>query len=158
MKDLNVTKAEWESSRFDSISYVENLEPEDMESYVRDFLLPNLQHSYNQVKEYIPNNTRRIIYTVKKQLADLIENQDVVRISTNEDSDSGNLSRFGASYLINESLNDIYLFSSIMKSKIPPSSSNSRTLFTLGRLSKDISNLQKEIKESIEVRNCCQRS
>jgi hypothetical protein len=156
MKDLSITKAEWESSRIDSISYVENLDPEDMESYVKDFLLPNLQQSYNHVKEFIPNNTKRNIYTIKKQLADLIENQDVVRISTGEDSDSSNISKFGASYLINESLNDIYLFSTVMKTKIPPSNSNTRTLFTLGRLSKDISNLQKEIKEYIEVRNCCQ--
>ncbi|AEV69729.1 hypothetical protein [Acetivibrio clariflavus] len=157
MKDLSVTKAKWESSRFNSISFVEELEPEEMEYYVRDFLLPNLQQSYNQVKDYISNNTRRNIYTVKKHLADLIKNQDVVRISTNEDRDSSNLSRFGASYLINESLNDIYLFSSVMKSKITPSDSNSQMLFTLNRLSKDVCNLQKEIKESIEqqARSCC---
>ena len=156
MKNLSITKAEWESSRIDSILHVEELEPEDMESYVRDFLLPNLQHSYNHVKEYISNNTKRNIYTVKKQLADLLKNQDVVKISTTEDHDSNNLSRFGASYLIQESLNDIYLFSSVMKSKIPPSNSNTRTLFTLGKLSKDICHLQKEIKESIEhqARSC----
>lgn len=157
MKDLSITKAEWESSRIDSVLDIEKLEPNDMESYVRDFLLPNLQQSYNHVKEYISNNTRRNIYTIKKQLADLIENQDVVRISTNEECDSSNLSRFGASYLIHESLNDIYLFSSIMKSKVSPSDSNSRTIFTLGKLSKDICTLQKEIKDSIEqqARSCC---
>lgn len=157
MKDLSVTKAEWESSRIDSVLDVEKLEPDDMESYVRDFLLPNLQQSYNHVKEYISNNTKRNIYTVKKQLADLIANQDVVRISTSEDNESSNISRFGASYLIHESLNDIYLFSSVMRSKVTPSDSNTRTLFTLGKLSKDICTLQKEIKESIEqqARNCC---
>ncbi len=157
MKDLSVTKAEWESSRIDSVLDVEKLEPDDMESYVRDFLLPNLQQSYNHVKEYISNNTKRNIYTIKKQLADLIANQDVVRISTSEDSESSNISRFGASYMIHESLNDIYLFSSVMRSKVPPSDSNTRTLFTLGKLSKDICTLQKEIKESIEqqARSCC---
>lgn len=157
MKDLSVTKAEWESSRVDSVLDIEKLEPDDMESYVRDFLLPNLQQSYNHVKEYVSNNTKRNIYTIKKQLADLIANQDVVRISTSEDNESSNFSRFGASYLINESLNDIYLFSSVMKSKVPPSDSNTRTLFTLGKLSKDICTLQKEIKESIEqqARSCC---
>jgi len=157
MKDLSITKAEWESSRIDSISYVEKLEPDEMEYYVRDFLLPNLQQSYNQVKDYISNNIRKNIYTVKKHLADLIANQDVVRISTSEDRDSSNLSRFGASYLINESLNDIYLFSTVMKSKIPPSDSTTRTLFTLNKLSKDVCNLQKEIKESVELqaRSCC---
>ena len=157
MKDLSITKAEWESSRIDSILDIEKLEHDDMELYVRDFLLPNLQQSYNHVKEYISNNTKRNIYTIKKQLADLIENQDVVRISISEDCESGNLSRFGASYLINESLNNIYLFSSIMKSKVPPSDLNSRTLFTLGKLSKDICSLQKEIKDSIEqlARSCC---
>lgn len=160
MKDLSTTKAEWESSRIDSVLNIEKLEPDDMESYVRDFLLPNLQQSYNHVKEYISNNTRRNIYTIKKQLADLIENQDVVRISTNEECDSSNLSRFGASYLIHESLNDIYLFSSVMKSKVSPSDSNSRTLFTLGKLSKDICTLQKDIKDSIEqqARSCCLKS
>ncbi|NLL05874.1 MAG: hypothetical protein GX270_08825 [Clostridiaceae bacterium] len=157
MKDLSVTKAEWESSRIDSVLDVENLEPDNMEHYVRDFLLPNLQQSYNHVKEYISNNTKRNIYTVKKQLADLIENQDVVRISTSEENESSNISRFGASYLIHESLNDIYLFSSVMKSKVMPSESNTRTLFTLGKLSRDICTLQKEIKDSIEqqARNCC---
>jgi hypothetical protein len=157
VKDLSVTKAEWESSRIDSVLDVENLEPDNMEHYVRDFLLPNLQQSYNHVKEYISNNTKRNIYTVKKQLADLIENQDVVRISTSEENESSNISRFGASYLIHESLNDIYLFSSVMKSKVMPSESNTRTLFTLGKLSRDICTLQKEIKDSIEqqARNCC---
>jgi hypothetical protein len=157
VKDLSVTKAEWESSRIDSVLDVENLEPDNMEHYVRDFLLPNLQQSYNHVKEYISNNTKRNIYTVKKQLADLIENQDVVRISTSEENESSNISRFGASNLIHESLNDIYLFSSVMKSKVMPSESNTRTLFTLGKLSRDICTLQKEIKDSIEqqARNCC---
>jgi len=156
VKDLSITTAEWENSRLDSILEMENLQPEDMECYVRDFLLPNLQQSYNQVKEYISNNTKRKIYTIKKQLADLIKNQDVVRISISEDCDSCTLSKFGASYLIHESLNDIYLFSSVMKSKVPPSDYNSRIHFTLNKLPKDICNLQKEITESIEqqARNC----
>ncbi len=157
MKDLSVTKAEWESSRIDSVLDIEKLELDDMEPYVRDFLLPNLQQSYNHVKEYISNNTKRNIYTIKKQLADLIANQDVVRISTSENTELSNISRFGASYLIHESLNDIYLFSSVMKSKVPHSDSNTRTIFTLGKLSKDICTLQKEIKESIDqqARSCC---
>ncbi|WP_010248797.1 hypothetical protein [Acetivibrio cellulolyticus] len=156
MKDLSITKAEWESSRIDSVLEIEKLEPDDMESFVRDFLLPNLQHSYNHVKEYISNNTRKNIYTIKKQLADLIENQEVVRISTSEAFESTNISKFGASYLILESLNDIYLFSSIMKSKIPTCDANTKLLFTLGKLSKEICTLQKEIRESLEqqARSC----
>ncbi len=150
MKDLGITKAEWESSRIDLILELEKLEPYDMENYVRDFLLPNLQQSYNHAKEYIPNNTKRNIYTVKKHLADLIENEEVVRISTTEDYEISDLSKYGAAYLICESLNNIYLFSSIMKTKIPPSDNNAKLIFTLGKLSKEICPLEKEIKESVE--------
>jgi len=150
VKDLSITKAEWESSRIDFILELEKLEPYDIESYVRDFLLPNLQQSYNHAKEFISNNTKRNIYTVKKHLADLIENDEVVRISNTEDYEISDLSRYGAAYLIVESLNNIYLFSSIMKTKLPPSEDNAKLLFTLGKLSKEICPLAKEIKESIE--------
>lgn len=150
MKDLGITKAEWESSRLDFIQELDKLEPYDMESYVRDFLLPNLQQSYNHAKEYIPNNIKKSVYNVKKLLADLIENEDVVRISTAEDYEVSDLSKYGAAYLICESLNNIYLFSSIMKSKIPQSDNNAKLLFTLGKLSREICPLEKDIKQCVE--------
>lgn len=150
MKDFSITNAEWEISRIEAILEVEKLELDDMESYVRDFLLPNLQQSYNHIKDYIPNNTKKNIYTMKKQLADLIENQDVVRISKNETSGATNISKYGATYSMLESLSQIYLFSSVMKNKVPSNEANSKLLFTLGRLSKSICPLQKEIIDSLE--------
>lgn len=150
VKDFSITNAEWEISRIESILEVEKLELDNMESYVRDFLLPNLQQSYSHVKEYISNNAKKNIYTMKKQLADLIENQEVVRISKSEATESNNFSKYGSSYSILESLNQIYLFSSVMKCKVPPTVNNTKTLFTLGKLSKAICPLQKEITESIE--------
>jgi hypothetical protein len=150
VKDFSITNAEWEISRIESILEVEKLELNDMESYVRDFLLPNLQQSYTYIKEYISNNTKKNIYTMKKQLADLIENQDVVRISKTEAPYSTNISKYGATYSILESLNQIYLFSSVMKCKVPPTEANSKLLFTLGRLSKAICPIQKEIIDSLE--------
>lgn len=150
VKDFSITKAEWEISRIESILEVEKLELSDMEAYVRDFLLPNLQQSYSHIKEYIPNNTKKSIYTMKKQLADLIENQDVVKISNNEASGETNISKYGATYSILESLNQIHLFSSVMRIKVPPTEANTKLLFTLGRLSKAICPIQKEIIDSLE--------
>lgn len=150
MKNLSSKKNEWKNSRIDSVSNVEKLEPDNMGLYVKEFLLPNLQQSYNHVKGYISNSTKKDIYTIKKQLADLIDNQDVVRISTNDNINSSDISRFGASYLIHESLNDIYLFSSVMKTKVSMSNSNPQILFKLTKLSRDVSNVQKEIKDSVE--------
>jgi len=127
------------SSRVDSICSMENLNQEDLGNYITEFLLPGLQRNYNYAKDYLPNKTRKNIYNIQKYLADLIDDQEFVKLSTNSDNDSANYSKYESLFLLIENINRIYFFSIIVKSKLKgPLSHYSVALRNIMRLTQEV--------------------
>ncbi|WP_265445030.1 hypothetical protein [Acetivibrio straminisolvens] len=134
---------DWDIARVDSIYQLEMLHFKDMGNYIYNFLLPNLQKSYKHAKQYLPGNTRKNIYSMQKHLAGLIEDYDFVKLSINEDIGSEYFTKYEALFLLTESLNMIYFFSAVAKSKIK--NDNSECKVILRNLMKLTSEVHKEI-------------
>lgn len=127
----------------DSIYELEMLHLKDMANYIYNFLLPNLQKSYKRAKQYLAGNTRKNIYSMQKYLADLIDDYDFVKLSINEDIGSEYFTKYEALFLLTESLNMIYFFCAVAKSKIKNDNPESRLI--LRNLMKLTSEVHKEI-------------
>ncbi|MFZ5987061.1 MAG: hypothetical protein ACOYWZ_08040 [Bacillota bacterium] len=148
MKDLTNLRLDWDITRIDSIYQIEMLDAKDIGAYVQEFLLPNLQKSYKHAKQYLTSNSRRSIYSIKKLLADLIEDQKFVKISTAEDLGSEYFTRYEALFLLMESLNLLYFFSAIVKQKTEVNSEYRSVLRTIMKLTGPI---QKEVLSTMEL-------
>lgn len=136
-------RLDWDLARVDSIYQLEMLQLKDIGNYIHDFLLPNLQKSYKHAKQYLPGNTRRNIYSIQKHLADLIDDSNSVKLSINEDIGSEYFTMYEALFLLIESLNLIYFFSAVAKSKVKNDASEYKLAFR--NLMKQIFEVHKEI-------------
>lgn len=136
-------------SRVNSIYNMEILEQEDLSNYVYEFLLPNLQKSYNYAKEYLSGKTRKNIYNVQKYLADLIDNQEYVKLSINSDNDAVSYTKYESLFILVENLNRVYFFAAILRSKIRDSFSN--YTIALRNLMKITLEIHREICNMIEL-------
>jgi len=134
---------DWDLARVDSIYQLEMLHLKDMGNYIYNFLLPNLQKSYKHAKQHLPGNTRKNIYSMQKLLADLIEDYDFVKLSINEDIGSEYFTKYEALFLLIESVNMIYFFSAVAKSKMK--NDNSEYKLILRNLMKLTSEVHKDI-------------
>ncbi|HOM01535.1 MAG TPA: hypothetical protein PLH43_01735 [Acetivibrio sp.] len=139
---------DWDAARVDSIYELEMLHLKDMSNYIYNFLLPNLQKSYKHAKQYLPGNARKNIYSMQKYLADMISDYDFVKLSISEDIGSDYLTKYEALFLLTESLNMIYFFSAVAKSKIK--TDNSEHKLILRNLMKLTSEVHKEISFLME--------
>lgn len=151
MEELNDLRLDWDVVRINSVYQIEMLSLKDMGGYVYESLLPNLQKSYKHSKNYLTSTPRKNIYCIKKCLADLVENHKFVKISTSEDIGSEYLTRQEALFLAMESLNLIYSFCVIMKSKLYDSGHYSKTAESLNTIMKLIGPVQKDIQNSMEA-------
>lgn len=124
---------------------MEMLHLKDIGTYVHDFLLPNIQKSYKHAKQYLPSNLRKSVYCIKKYLADLINDHEVVKISTNENIGSEYFTKYEALFLLMESLNMIYFFTAVVKSKVQEYDPDSECKVILRSLMKLTSSVHKEI-------------
>jgi|BioPla2DNA2_1021312.scaffolds.fasta_scaffold39203_1 hypothetical protein len=149
LQELTNVNLDANLSRVDFIYNMEMLKQEDLSSYVYEFLLPNLQKSYNYAKEHLPGKTRKNIYNVQKYLADLIDDQEYVKLSINSDNDSIYYTKHESLFLLVENLNRIYFFSAILRSKIKDSFSN--YTIALRNLMKIALEIHREICTMIEL-------
>lgn len=150
MEGISNLKLDWDVMRIDNIYQIEMLCPKDIGDYVNECLLPNLLKSYKHAKQYLPTNSRRNIYCIKKYLADLIEDQPFVKISTSEDIGSEYFTKYEALFLALDSLNLVYTFCVITKSKLIDSSQHSNAVQSLNKIIRLISPIQKEIQSTME--------
>ncbi|NLD49391.1 MAG: hypothetical protein GX660_19720 [Clostridiaceae bacterium] len=150
MEEMNSMSIDREVVRIDSIYQIEMLNIKDMGSYVYDFLLPNLQMSYKHSKQYLASMPRRNIYCIKKSLADLVEDKSFVKISTSEDIGSEYFTKYEALFMAMDSINLIYSFCVIMKSKLYDMPEHSKALTSLNNILRLIGPVQKEIQNSME--------
>lgn len=153
MEEMNNLSMDRDIVRIDSIYQIEMLNVKDMGSYVYDFLLPNLQMSYKHSKQYLGSLPRRNIYCIKKSLADLVEDKSFVKISTSEDLGSEYFTKYEALFMALDSLNLVYSFCVIMKSKLFDMPDHSKALTSLNNILRLIGPVQKEIQNSMEFEN-----
>lgn len=155
MKEKAFFAGNLNSQRINSIYQIEMLETKDIGTHVKKILLPNLLSSYRQAKNYLPNTCRRNIYTLKKQMADLIEDLEFVKISNSEDIE-GYCTKHESLFSVMESLNLIYFFCGIIRPRLN-SYQDHRTIYTLKRITKLISSIQKEIQNVVDIDQNCSK-
>lgn len=150
MQDLCNLKLDWDITRIDFIYQVEMLNLKDLGNYVHKHLLPNLQKSYKHAKAYLATSSRKNVYSIKKLLADLIENHNHVQISTHEDYGSEYFTKYEALFLLSESLNLICFFAAIFKEKFKNTCWDSEYKILLQTIMKLTQVLRKDIQHIIE--------
>ncbi|MDQ2086315.1 hypothetical protein RBH29_07715 [Herbivorax sp. ANBcel31] len=151
MQDSLNLKLDWDVTRIDFIYQIEMLDIKDMGSYVHECLLPNLQKSYKHTKQYLSTSSRKNIYSIKKLLADLIEDHNHIKISTHEDYGSEYFTKHEALFLLTESLNLIHFFAAIIKEKTKDIYWNSEYKVLLQTIIKLTQLLRKDIQHLIEM-------
>ncbi len=152
MEQMNSFNLDHDVARIDSVFQMEMLNVKDIGDYVHEFLLPNLQNSYKHAKKYLPNTSRRNIYCIKKHLADLVDDQQFVKISNGEDLGSEFFTKYEALFLAMESLNLIYSFCIIMRSKLTKSGLYySKAIAPINNIIKLIPPIQREVRNSMEL-------
>lgn len=150
MQDLCNLRLDWDVTRINSVYQIEMLDVKDLGDYIHHYLLPDLQKSYKHAKQYLPASSRKNIYSIKKLLADLIENQKHIQISNHEDYGSEYFTKYEALFLLSESLNLIQFFAVIVKEKYKDTYWNSEYKVLLQTIMKLTQVLRKDIDRIIE--------
>lgn len=150
MQDLHNSRLDWDVSGINSVYQIEMLDVKDLGSYIHNYLLPDMQKSYKHAKQYLSASSRKNAYSIKKLLADLIENQSHVQISNHEDYGSEYFTKYEALFLLSESLNLIQFFAAIAKEKYKDTYWSSGYKVILQTLIKLTQVLRKDIDHLIE--------
>ena len=150
MQDICNSRLDWNVSRIDSVYQIEMLDVKDLGNYIYHHLLPELQKSYKHAKPYLSASSRKNVYSIKKLLADLIENQDHVQISNHEDDGSEFFTKHEALFLLSETLNVIQFFAAIVKEKCKDTYWNSDCKVIFQTIMKLTQVLRKDIDHLIE--------
>lgn len=137
----------------DYISQFEVMEEGDFEIYIKNILLPILEKSYQDFKEFIKNKSRFHVYNMKKILVDMLEGKEVVKIPRQTEETGRIFSKNEAAFQMLESLSLIYLFATIVKTKTTYDGTGiSESHIKLTRLIREIRALEADIYAMLESR------
>jgi hypothetical protein len=133
--------------------FVSQLQIEDIKEsqvYIKKYLIPTLDKNYQLVKKYLKGSSRKLVYSIRRSLIDLLDENEEIRLTRHSHKNIQiNDTLYETSFIMLEYLNLLFFFSAVLKKKTL-SSGDTKNENTLRKILSEVKLLQSDIQTQVE--------